>query len=46
MVMNCKNCNRKCGAVEGFEPPFCCIACNNEWHVKLEEKMRRYENEY
>jgi len=35
----------KCGAVEGFEPPFCCDSCNEEWHVKLEEQTRQYNED-
>jgi hypothetical protein len=29
-----------CGAVEFFDPPFCCIACGEEWYKKLDAKMK------
>ena len=30
-MMKCKNCGTMCGAVAGFDRPFCCIACDFEY---------------
>jgi hypothetical protein len=45
MVMKCRNCGIKCGAVDGFDPPYCCDSCNEEWHIKLEKKLRQYDED-
>ena len=45
MVMKCRNCGIKCGAVDGFDPPYCCDSCNEEWHIKLEKKLRQYDKD-
>jgi hypothetical protein len=41
-MMNCRNCQHLCGAVEFIDPPYCCIACEEEFKTRLESKHGKY----
>ena len=43
--MNCRNCGEMCGAVEFFDPPYCCISCESDFKEKLQAKMEKYNQE-
>lgn len=42
-MMNCRNCGTMCGAVEFFDPPYCCIACEEEWKEKHKDRFRIFQ---